>query len=377
MYNQMQSYSCPNQNKITMTRITLEHVTKRYLPEIGYNGPSVLAVDDVSLKMNDGDVLAIVGPSGCGKSTLLRIIAGLIPPDSGRVLHNNMLLEDIPLQDRGIGMVFQEGALIPHWEARRSVGFFMELRKRQEEVTPRVRKIASITGIGLEKLLARRPRHLSGGEKQRVAVARALTRDMNVLLFDEPFANLDARIRSTARVELKRLLNEFTVTSVYVTHDQSEAIALSHRIAVMRNGHFEQVGTFQQLYDSPVNMFVSQFIGTPSINLFEGTVQDGKWYGEEFGGYTTRSDLDNGTKVTLGIRPQHMYLKDDGGAGLVEQVTPFLAENYQLVQVRLGKERWSITVPFNRRVEVGSTIYMGLDDTQALYFDTATGQRIG
>jgi len=352
-----------------MSSVTLINVSKRY--------ENILAVDDVSLKLNEGDVLAILGPSGCGKSTLLRIMAGLIEPDEGQVLHNNIPLSDIPLQDRGIGMVFQEGALIPHWEARRSVGFFMELRKRQQEVTPRIQRISSITGIGLDKLLARRPRQLSGGEQQRVSVARALTRDMEILLFDEPFANMDTKIRTTARVELKRLLNEFTTTAVYVTHDQVEAIALSDRIAVMREGRFVQMGTFQQLYDSPINLFVAQFIGTPPINVFEGRITDNKWFGTEFGDYEVRGDLDDGTWVMLGIRPQHMFLQDGGVPGVVDTITPFLAERYQLIEVWLGKERWSIQVPLNQKIEWGSTIYCGMDESQAMYFDRRTGQRIG
>src|SRR5690606_32741624 len=142
---------------------------------------------------------------------------------------------------------------------------------------------------GLEKLLERRPSQLSGGEKQRVAIARALTRDLNLLLFDEPFANLDFKIRTEARIELKRLLREFPVTAVYVTHDQTEAVSLSQRIAIMRAGHFEQVGTYQQLYHSPRNVFVAGFVGTPTMNLFEGKVDDGRWWGDNFGGYPIRS----------------------------------------------------------------------------------------
>ena len=175
-----------------------------------------------------------------------------------------MPLSEIPTWDRGIGMVFQDGALMPHWEAERSVGFFLWLRKREAEVPVRVARIAEITGFGLEKLMKRRPSQLSGGEKQRVAIARALTRDPNVFLFDEPFSSLDAKLRASARVELKRLLREFPVTSIYVTHDQHEAIALAHRIAVMRAGKIEQIGDYQTLYENPLNLFVATFLGTPT-----------------------------------------------------------------------------------------------------------------
>jgi multiple sugar transport system ATP-binding protein len=360
-----------------MTTLTLEHITKRYDRRDGLVDNAITAVNDVSFKLTEGESLAILGPSGCGKSTLLRVIAGLIKPDSGRVLYDNVPLEDIALQDRGIGMVFQEGALIPHWETRRSVGFYLNLRQREHEVPERVKQISAITGIGLDKLLARRPRQLSGGEQQRVSIARALTRDWRILLFDEPFANLDAKLRSEARIELRRLLNEFPVTTIYVTHEQTEAVSLSHRIAVMNAGNIEQIGTFQQLYDMPVNLFVAEFIGSPSINTFRGKVVDSTWQGETFGGYPIRSDLANGTRVTMAIRPQHMYLNDDGEAGVVDSVIPHLAERYQIINVWLGSEKWAISVPLEQHIDIGSTIYCDLNPEEAMYFDTRSGLRIG
>ncbi len=359
-----------------MTAITFEHVTKRFPP--GYPGAeAVLAVDNISFKIPQGDVIAILGPSGCGKSTLLRIAAGLMEPDSGTVYYDGIPLKDVPLQDRGIGMVFETGALMPHWETRRSVGFFLNLRHREHEVPERVARISQITGIGIEHLLDRRPNQLSGGEQQRVSVARALTRDMRLLLFDEPFANLDAKLRTQSRVELNRLLREYPVTALYVTHDQAEAVSLSKRIAIMRAGQFEQLGTYQQLYESPRNLFVAQFIGTPTINLFAGHVADGHWYGENFGGYPIRGDLANGTPVTLGIRPQYFSLVPDGVPGVVDSVVPHLSEKFQLVEVWLAKERWSLAVPLGAQIPLGSTIYCELNPDEALYFDSKTGVRIG
>jgi ABC-type sugar transport system ATPase subunit len=274
-------------------------------------------------------------------------------------------------------MVFQEGALIPHWESRRSVGFFLTLRRRQAEIPEKLARISKITGIGIEQLLDRRPAQLSGGEQQRVGIARALSRDMRVLLFDEPFANLDAKYRSEARVELKRLLNAFPVTSIYVTHDQTEAVALAHRIAIMRDGHLEQVGTYQQLYHNPINLFVATFVGTPVINLFQGHIVDGVWRGENFGGYPVRRDLPEGMKVTAGVRAEWIHLAEDGVYGVVEQVTPFFGERYQLVRVHLSGESWSFKVPFDQAVEVGATIRCALDPGGLLFFDSKTGQRIG
>ncbi|MCA0457352.1 MAG: ABC transporter ATP-binding protein [Chloroflexi bacterium] len=360
-----------------MTTVALEHVSKTFATHESSGGHKITAVEDVSLKLNTGDVLAILGPSGCGKSTLLRLISGIHKPDKGRILYDDVDLEDVPLRERGIGMVFQEGALIPHWESRRSVGFFLSLRNREPEVPEKLHQISKITGIGINQLLDRRPSHLSGGEKQRVGIARALARDLQVLLFDEPFANLDAKYRTEARVELKRLLNAFPVTSVYVTHDQVEAIALSHRIAVMRAGKIDQVGTYQQLYTSPHNIFVATFIGSPPINLFKGRSINGLWQGENFGGYHLRRDLPEDSKVTAAIRAEHMHLQDGGIPGVVEQVVPMLAERHQLITTHLGGETWTITVPLDQHIERGSTIYCGLQENEMLFFDTATGVRIG
>ena len=191
---------------------------------------------------------------------------------------------------------------MPHWEAVRTVGFFMWLRKREHEVPPRVARISEITGFGLDKLMNRKPAQLSGGERQRVAIARALTRDPRIFLFDEPFSSLDAKLRTSARVELKRLLREFPVTSVYVTHDQNEAVSLAHRIAVMRAGEIEQIGNYQTLYENPRNLFVATFVGVPTINLFEGHVENHHWQGVEFGPYPVRADLADGTSVIVGVR---------------------------------------------------------------------------
>jgi ABC-type sugar transport system ATPase subunit len=360
-----------------MTIIALEHVSKTFTQDTGTDIHSIKAADDVSLKINSGDVLSILGPSGCGKSTLLRMVAGLEFPDSGRILYDNVNLREIPPESRGIGMVFQSGALMPHWEGWKTVGFFLSLRKRYEEVPERVARISRITGIGLEKLLDRRPAFLSGGERQRVAVARALTRDPRVFLFDEPFANLDAKMRGEARLELRRLLNEFPVTSIYVTHDQVEAVALSHRVAVMRAGHIEQIGAYQQLYSNPVNRFVATFIGTPTMNMLEGYVREGHWYGENFEGYPARTDLPDGTPVTLGIRPEFVKLASDGAYAVVDQVTPHFSERFLLVEVHSGQERWELALPPDEQVTVGSTIRCQLDVSGLLYFDSKTGVRIG
>lgn len=360
-----------------MTTITLSHIRKQFSQTLGDGTRVVNAIDDLSMKVNDGEVVAVLGPSGCGKSTLLRLIAGLVEPDSGDILYDNVPLIDIPLQERGIGMVFQEGALMPHWEAERSVGFFMWLRKRQNEVPPRVARISEVTGIGLEKLLARRPSQLSGGEKQRVSIARALTRDPRVFLFDEPFSSLDAKLRTNARVELKRLLREFPVTSVYVTHDQNEAVSLANRIAVMRSGTIEQMGDFQTLYENPRNLFVATFVGVPTINLFQGEVTAHQWRGTHFGPFPVRADIPDGTKVIMGIRSEWIKLADDGVPAKVIEATMFYPERYQVIEVEAGRERWQITVPPQPIYRVGDTVRSLPDPNGLLFFDSVKGTRIG
>jgi ABC-type sugar transport system ATPase subunit len=360
-----------------MTVLTLEHLSKRFTESDKADSRIIQAVDNVSLRIQSGDVLGILGPSGCGKSTLLRLLAGLIQPDSGRILYDEENLQDIPMRERGIGMVFQDGALMPHWESRRSVGLFLALRKREAEVPEKLHQIAKITGIGLDKLLERRPGQLSGGEQQRVGIARALARDMRVLLFDEPFANLDAKYRAEARVELKRLLNAFPVTSVYVTHDQVEAIALSHRIAVMRAGHMEQIGTYHQLYENPINLFVATFIGTPLINVFRGRVAGGCWHGASFGGFPVRKDLVDGMGLTAAIRPERIRVVANGTAGVVEEITPHYAERFQLVGLRLPYDRCVLTLPLDHPIRVGDTVQVEFPAEALMYFDARTETRLG
>jgi ABC-type sugar transport system ATPase subunit len=369
-----------------MTTLTLSHVEKRYTQQVVARDArtsfvEVQALHDINLRLASGRVLAIVGPSGCGKSTLLRVIAGLIAPDSGQVLYDNVPLSEIPLRERGVGMVFQEGALMPHWEARRNIGFFLWLRRREAEVPERMRQVAAITGIGLEHLMGRLPRHLSGGERQRVAVARALARDPRIFLFDEPFSNLDAKFRAQARVELRRLLNAFRVTTVFVTHDQAEAVALADLIAVMRSGRIEQVDRYDGLYHNPVNLFVAAFIGSPPINTFAGHVERGTWRGTHFSHLPLRADLTDGTPVLLALRPDAFELDAQPGVAVrVESVTNVYEQRAQWVQVatiHLPLERWTMHVPDSRRVRVGEQIAVRCALERALFFDAHTERRIG
>jgi multiple sugar transport system ATP-binding protein len=390
------------------TRIALEHVSKRFpLAQKADDtaAPSVVALEDVSLTVRHGEVFALLGPSGCGKTTLLRLIAGLETPDSGRILYDQTPLADVPIRERNIGMVFQNYALIPHWQAQRSVGFFFTLRQRQPEIAPRVREIAAITGFDIDQLLPRRNDQLSGGEKQRVAIARALTRDLRVLLMDEPFANLDAARRTHARVELRRLLNQFPTTCVYVTHDQIEAVALANRIGVMHAGKLVQIGSYQQLYESPVNQFVATFIGTPTINLIDGTADSGGWRSPYLGGAAVaiRADM-HGARVCLALRPEHLHLLADDAADTphfaarITSATPYFAERYTLIEAVMQPDAIAsadathtgdaahdhntlrMTLPLDMRaavpLQVGQVVRLGWALEHALYFDDL-GRRVG
>ncbi len=281
-----------------MAGITLDGVTKRFSAE-------VVAVNEVSLEIGDGEFMVLVGPSGCGKSTLLRMIAGLEEVTDGRIDIGDNEVTDLPPKDRDIAMVFQNYALYPHMTVEQNLGFGLKLRKTpKSEIRKRVADVASI--LGLEDLLKRKPAALSGGQRQRVAMGRAMVREPQAFLMDEPLSNLDAKLRVQMRSELARLRDRLKTTTVYVTHDQVEAMTLGDRVAVMRDGLLQQVDTPQQLYRRPANLFVAAFIGSPSMNLVEADISDGR---VRFGGYDLPLpegrgiESHDGSKLILGIRP--------------------------------------------------------------------------
>ena len=281
--------------------IRLERVTKMF-------GADVTAVDDVSLDIADGEFMVLVGPSGCGKSTLLRLIAGLEVVTAGRVLIGEADVTDVRPQDRDLAMVFQNYALYPHMTVAGNLGFGLRLRHiAKAERERRVSEVA--TKLGLEELLDRKPSELSGGQRQRVAMGRAMVREPKAFLMDEPLSNLDAKLRVTMRAELARLHERLGVTTIYVTHDQVEAMTLGQRVAVLRDGVLQQVDTPQRLFREPANLFVAAFIGSPPMNLVEAEVRSGRLL---FGGWDLPSgagvDLSayEGKSVILGVRPSDM-----------------------------------------------------------------------
>ena len=281
-----------------MARIVLEGITKRF-------GSDVVAVDDVSLATDDGEFMVLVGPSGCGKSTILRIVAGLEEVTAGEVYIGEHQVTDLPAKSRDIAMVFQNYALYPHMTVEQNIGFGLRLRGvPRDEIKRKVTEIAST--LAIVPLLARKPAALSGGQRQRVAMGRAIVREPKAFLMDEPLSNLDAKLRVQMRAELARLRDRLRTTTIYVTHDQTEAMTLGDRVAVLKDGKLQQVATPTELFNHPANLFVAAFIGSPSMNLVEARVTNGT---VSFGSYSlpipSGADLSAyaGGTVVLGIRP--------------------------------------------------------------------------
>ncbi len=284
-----------------MAGIALEGVSKVFASD-------VVAVDDLSLEIGDGEFMVLVGPSGCGKSTILRILAGLEEVTAGEVYIDGRQVTDLPPKQRDVAMVFQNYALYPHMSVEQNLGFGLKLRKTPKpEIKRRVTEAAKI--LGLEALLARKPMALSGGQRQRVAMGRAMVREPKAFLMDEPLSNLDAKLRVQMRAQLAKLHDTLKTTTVYVTHDQVEAMTLGQRVAVLRDGVLQQVDTPQKLYGHPANLFVAAFIGSPPMNLVEAKVSDGR---VAFAGFevqmTDGRDLGGhgGRTLILGIRPSDL-----------------------------------------------------------------------
>jgi multiple sugar transport system ATP-binding protein len=301
-----------------MAEIVLDHLSKAY-------AGGVVAVDDVSLEIGDGEFMVLVGPSGCGKSTLLRLIAGLEEATQGTIAIGGADVTTFAPRKRDIAMVFQSYALYPHMSVRQNIAYGLKVRRTpKEEAKRRVEEVAAL--LGLEKLLDRRPGQLSGGQRQRVAMGRAIVREPKAFLMDEPLSNLDAKLRVGMRASLAQLHARLGVTTIYVTHDQTEAMTLGQRVAVIDEGRVLQCDVPQRLYDRPDNVFVAAFIGTPAMNLVEASIE-----GDEvvFGGFRLRLDEHrrpegSPTKVILGIRPE--AFEETGGAGTMLEVTPAVVE---------------------------------------------------
>lgn len=298
-------------------KIVLQHLTKKF-PARGpvrgrKNREDVIAVNDFDFEIPDGKLIGLLGPSGCGKSTALNLICGLLKPTGGKIFFGEDDVTGLPPENRGVGMVFQNYALYPHLTVEKNIQFPLENLKgadklSKEEMNKRVLEAAKL--VQIDHLLERKPNELSGGQQQRVAIARALVKLPKVLLLDEPLSNLDARLRLQTREEIRRIQQETQITTIFVTHDQDEAMSISDMIVVMKDGIVQQIGKPQNVYDDPVNLFVAKFLGTPPINVFSGEVKNEQLYIGSEAVLSTPGVADQ--PVHVGIRPEGFVLKEDG-----------------------------------------------------------------
>ena len=294
-------------------KVTLQNLTKKFPSRNKKQPADVIAVNDFTFEIPDGVLLGLLGPSGCGKSTTLNLLSGLQKPTSGRIFFGDDDVTDLPAENRSVGLVFQNYALYPHLTVRQNITFPLENRTGKDKLTHQQMADMALEAaklVQIEELMDRKPKELSGGQQQRVAIARALVKMPRILLLDEPLSNLDARLRLQTREEIRRIQKATGITTVFVTHDQEEAMSISDLIVVMKDGVVQQIGKPQAVYDSPVNLFVAKFLGTPPINVFDGEVKDGHLYiGEEavlaVPGVANQS-------VTAAIRPEGFTLSETG-----------------------------------------------------------------
>jgi multiple sugar transport system ATP-binding protein len=349
-----------------MAQVTVRDLRKAY--------GTVQVIHGVDVEIEDGEFAVLVGPSGCGKSTLLRMIAGLESVSAGEIRIGARVVNDLAPGERDIAMVFQSYALYPHKTVRANMGFALKLRGiAKDEIATRVGKAAAI--LGLEPYLDRYPRQLSGGQRQRVAMGRAIVRDPQVFLFDEPLSNLDAKLRVHMRAEIKELHQRLRTTTVFVTHDQIEAMTMADKIVVMQGGRIEQIGAPLELYDRPTNLFVAEFIGSPSMNLIRGTTAPG---GVAAHGRTLpvagAAELPAGRPVVYGVRPEHLDLADDGLPVTVAVVEPTGAET--MGYFRAGAEEIVAIFRDRHPLTPGQTVHLRPRPDKAHLFDPETGRRL-
>jgi multiple sugar transport system ATP-binding protein len=356
-----------------MATVTFDHMVKKYPGD-------VLAVNDLNLEINDGEFLVLVGPSGCGKTTALRCVAGLEEISDGRLLIGDRVVNDVPAKDRNIAMVFQSYALYPHMSVYDNLAFGLKLRKTpKDEIKRRVADAGKI--LGLDQLLDRKPKALSGGQRQRVALGRAIVREPSVFLMDEPLSNLDAKLRVETRANIARLHQRLGTTTVYVTHDQVEAMTMGDRIAVMRDGLLQQVGTPQDLYDHPNNVFVAGFIGSPAMNFATASISNGglTMGSQKLGMSGHLSELiqgrAQGSNVLLGFRPEHLDLVQQGDAALripaKVDVVEYLG-NEELLHAQIEGAEIVALVPSDRQVAAGAQVEFTVPADKLHLFDPET-----
>ncbi len=350
-----------------MAEVKLNNLTKRWGDFVG--------VDNQSLQIQDKEFLVLLGPSGCGKTTTMRMIAGLEDPTDGEIwIGDRMVNDDLP-KDRDIAMVFQNYGLYPHMTIFDNIAYPLKVRGTpKNEIEPRVQRAAE--QVELVDFLHRKPKALSGGQRQRVALARAIVRTPKVFLMDEPLSNLDAKLRVTMRAELKHLSRELKITTIYVTHDQIEAMTLADRVAVMKNGIIQQLGTPDEIYNDPANLFVAGFIGSPAMNLINGSISNG-YFVTTGGTSLIRVDAEDRSSVVLGVRADDMRVSDPGQGGIDVRIYAF--ENTgeaTLLTVQWGQQRVIAKGDRHLRKEQDDIVSISLNPDHLYLFDPETGTRI-
>jgi len=355
-------------------KVVYEDVVKKY--------GSVVGVDRLNLQIGAGEFIVLLGPSGCGKTTTLRMLAGLENVTSGSIYIGDSCVNEIPPRDRDVAMVFQSYALYPHMTVVQNIAYPLVVRRiPRSEIPGRVQKVVDL--LGISELLHRRPKELSGGQRQRVALARAIVRQPRVFLMDEPLSNLDAKLRVYMRGELKRLQYELGTTTLYVTHDQAEAMTLAHRVAVMHAGKLQQFDTPLNIYESPANKFVAGFMGSPSMNFMDGRLDhaERKFVAEGLTlslGAQTLSRLERREKVILGVRPEDVGLSvTETASGIPARtyVTEALG-NETFVFLNLGHGKIITRTNPSVRLEMESKVWLSFDETKLHFFDHASGVRV-
>lgn len=348
-----------------MASVTLNEITKRW--------GDFTAVDQVSLEVRDQEFMVLLGPSGCGKTTTMRMVAGLEEPSEGEIFIGEKMVNDELPKDRDVAMVFQNYGLYPHMSVYENIRYPLKVRKVDKSLHAEQVRIAA-EKVQLGHLLKRRPRELSGGQRQRVALARAIVRTPTVFLMDEPLSNLDAKLRVNMRAELKHLQHELKITTIYVTHDQIEAMTLADRVAVMNEGVISQLDTPERIYNDPANLFVAGFIGSPSMNLIPGKMREGSFKHGKFSIKLTRGDHE---QCVLGIRPEDMEITRPGDGIFSAKVYSFeLTGESTLITVILGDERIIVRGPKDYRVEIDEQVGILLNPETCFLFDSETRQRI-
>jgi len=361
-----------------MGRLEINELTKTF----DDGGTEIVAVDDLDITVEDGEFLVLVGPSGCGKSTTLRCIAGLEHATSGHILLENRDITDAKPKERDMAMVFQNYALYPHMSVRKNIGYGLKITTdlSSDEIDRRVESTAELLEIG--ELLGKKPKELSGGQQQRVALGRAIIREPEVFLMDEPLSNLDAKLRTTMRTEIQQLQQEMGVTTIYVTHDQTEAMTMGDKIAVLNDGRLQQLGTPLECYHQPTNQFVAGFIGSPSMNFLEVTHEDGTLRHEDFtyelSGETTDAIRGASNSLTLGIRPEHIQLVESNVINAVETEIAVVEPMGEITHlyVQIGEQTYTASVDGERFVETGEQVNLLFPEDKIHLFDGASGEAV-